>query len=524
MLFFKRWGRKHGPRRTAVPRARLGIEQLESRLVPYALSGSAWPHSQLVTLSFIPDGTLMSSGSNGDQYSNLFAAFNARWSTATWQNEIIKAAQTWAQVTDLNFSVVGDNGITLGQGDYQQGDPGMGDIRIGGYNFGSTTYLAGAYLPPPDNNYSIAGDIAFNTGKTFNIGSTYDLQTVALHEFGHALGMYHSQYSSAVMWPAYGGIRRSLTTDDRDGIRQIYGPGRSPDLYDAVASNDSFLTATPLTNLIDSTSLTALTPYLDITTTADMDYYTVVAPTLTSGTLRVNVQSRGLSLFRPAVSVYASDTLTLLASASSGTVYNGSTLSLTINNVSPLQQFYIVIDGADNTAFGTGRYALTLNFGTGSDPVVPLPDTRVLNGTVLQGGGAQAEDSEHFNGMEVLAIADRFIHDHDSDDAHHLDSGCGGHDPSFCPCCGGAVHGADLLGGHNGRQDASRETFELYLEPPKEGRGPSRGFDHSFGSGRTSRSGRLDDSGSNADQTPSATAHDAYFADLFRHEDAFIPE
>src|SRR5438270_3575569 len=114
MLFF----RKPAPSRAAkspAPRAHLALEQLESRLVPYTVSGNAWPAPQVVTLSFVPDGTLMATGTSGNVYSNMFAAFNARWSTATWQAEILRAAQLWAQQTNLNFTVVSDNGTTSGQ-------------------------------------------------------------------------------------------------------------------------------------------------------------------------------------------------------------------------------------------------------------------------------------------------------------------------------------------------------------------------------------------------------------------------
>ena len=56
----------------------------------------------------------------------------------------------------------------------------MGDIRIGGYNYGpGVSTLAWSFQPPPVNNTSLAGDIQFNTGEAFNIGATYDLNTVA---------------------------------------------------------------------------------------------------------------------------------------------------------------------------------------------------------------------------------------------------------------------------------------------------------------------------------------------------------
>src|SRR6266404_8957839 len=181
---------------SSVPRARLQLEALETRLVPYSVTGNAWPNPQMITLSFVPDGTNL-----GGVPSNLFATFNSKFgSPATWQNQFLKAAQVWAQQTNINFSLVPDSGADIGSGNYQQGDPTFGDIRIGSFNFGSNT-LAMAYMPPSANNYSVAGDIAFDSGQVFNINQTFDLFTVAAHEIGHALGLSHSTLTTAVMYP-----------------------------------------------------------------------------------------------------------------------------------------------------------------------------------------------------------------------------------------------------------------------------------------------------------------------------------
>jgi hypothetical protein len=381
--------RKAAGRRTTSsvpPRTRPALEELEVRINPYSVTGNAWPTPTVLTISFVPDGVLMSAGSNGNVYSDLFTKFNAKWSTAQWQDAILSAAQQWAQAANINFTVVSDNGTSPGGGSYQQGDPGMGDIRIGGYAM-NTSYLGLGYQPPPANNYSIAGDLDLNTAAAINMGSTYDLQTIAMHEIGHALGLDHSTTSSAVMYKSYHGTLKGLTTDDVNGIRAIYG-ARQADVYDSVASNDTFLTATPLTTLLDPTALTGQATGLDITTTSDVDYYTVVAPT-NSTSLTISVQSTGLSLLRPSLTVYGSDQSTVLGSATSSS-YTGDTLTVNVANVTAGQVLYFKVAGADTTAFGTGAYALTMSLGGNALPTVTLPNTQLLNGSVLQGGGGQA--------------------------------------------------------------------------------------------------------------------------------------
>lgn len=80
----------------------------------------------------------------------------------------------------------------------------------------------------PFNCTGTSGDVHFNdqtyTWGTGNGGSVQDIQTVALHELGHSLGLDHSSDPSAVMYAtaAYGKVQRSLTQDDISGIQSIY--------------------------------------------------------------------------------------------------------------------------------------------------------------------------------------------------------------------------------------------------------------------------------------------------------------
>ncbi|HLJ98211.1 MAG TPA: DUF4214 domain-containing protein [Gemmataceae bacterium] len=382
-VIFKNLLHKSAPRsssRSVRRQSNLQLEALETRLVPYSISGDAWPSPQLITLSFMPDGTNM-----GGVQSNLFATFNAKFGTpSVWQNQFLKAAQVWAQQTNINFAVVPDSGADVGSGNYQQGDPSMGDIRIGAFNFGSST-LAMAYMPPPADNYSLAGDIAFDSGQVFNINQTFDLFTVAAHEIGHSLGLYESSLTSAVMYQTYLSKFTALGSDDISGIRSIYGGARSYDAFGG--TNNSLANATNLTGLIDSNS-TVLETGLDITNTSQKEYFTITAPATTTGTMTVSVQSSGLSLLSPSLTVYNSSQTQV--GYVSGAGQYGTTLTLNITGVTPGQQFYVKVGGADTTAFSTGHYALTFAFAGIAPQPVPLPNTQVLNGSPISGSGGQA--------------------------------------------------------------------------------------------------------------------------------------
>jgi hypothetical protein len=350
-------------------------------------SGGAWPDPQFITISFVPDGTILGYDGQGNALtSTLFQDFAALGSTTTWQNQILRAAQVWAQQTNVNFSIVSDDGAPSGSGNYQQGDPNHGDIRIGGYQQGTANGqpLAFTYLPPQLNNYDIAGDVTFNTSEPFNIGQTYDLFTVAAHEIGHALGLSESNDLTAVEWPVYTGTFTGLASDDIAGIRAIYSNG-NPRTSDGL-SNTSFAAATPI--VVDPVAQTALVTGLDITTTGDVDYYSFVVPPGSASTAAITVQSSGLSLLAPKFYVYSADHAQIAFQNGAGQY--GTTLTATVN-ISDGGLYYIKVVGADTSAFGTGAYAITINTGTGSDPTVPLPNTQTLNGFPLQGIGGQAD-------------------------------------------------------------------------------------------------------------------------------------
>jgi hypothetical protein len=380
--------------------ASMAIETLEPRLVLYAASGNAWPSPQLVTISFMPDGTDL-----GGVSSNLNSAFNGNADlNGRWQAEVLRAAQTWAQATNINLVVITDSGAASGAGPNQQGDPNMGDIRIGGYDFGNSS-LAGAYMPPSVNNFSIAGDIVFNTAQSFGIGKNYDLFTVATHEFGHALGLGHTTDSSGdQMWATYNGVKPSLAPDDAAGIRSIYSAGaaRSADRYDTGTGNNTFATATDITGDIVRTKQWAIEDGLDITTTSDVDYFKFTVPRWADADIAITAQSLGLSMLSQKITVYDSNMTTVLGTKTATT--NGAQLWVPIYGTTANQVLYIKVEGAVSTAFGTGAYGLTLDLGGALFPTVTIPNTTLKNGTPLHSGGGVADSVDAFGSSAAAGI------------------------------------------------------------------------------------------------------------------------
>ena len=107
--------RRSAPRTSPARRqARPGLEGLEDRVVPYAVSGNAWPNPQLVTISFVPDGTNL-----GGVASNFQAALNTDVGAGNWLRAFQHAFAEWETYANVNFSQVGDDGApTIAAGSF----------------------------------------------------------------------------------------------------------------------------------------------------------------------------------------------------------------------------------------------------------------------------------------------------------------------------------------------------------------------------------------------------------------------
>ena len=361
------------PRRAARPTP----EHLEGRLLLYSTLGDQWTYDSRITYSFMPDGT-----SVGGTPSALFQTLNNVASTATWEAQIEQAASLWENAANVNLALVPDGGEPVGTSGDQQDDPRFGDIRIGAIPLASGV-LAETFLPPPANGGTDAGDILLNSTATWAVNNTYDLMTVAAHEFGHALGLGESSVVSAVMYGTYNGIKQTLTSDDVSGIDSIYGAPHYDQFNNSGTHNGSFLTAANITPDINSQSQIALAG-LDITVPGQAEWFSVTVPSATTGQMTVTVQSSNLSSLEPGLMVYNSNVQ--LVSQTYSQSPGGATVSTTIA-VQAGQKYYIKgVSGGTGAAGTVGAYGLLVNFGSQTQSPIPPPNT-VVSDQPDEGGG-----------------------------------------------------------------------------------------------------------------------------------------
>ncbi|KAL1202625.1 Metalloendoproteinase 5-MMP [Cardamine amara subsp. amara] len=162
-----------------------------------------WPNKKRdLTYAFVPQNILT------DDVKSVFA----------------RAFTRWAEVTPLNFtrseSLLGAD-IVIGffTGEHGDGEPFDGPM-------GTLAHASS----PPSGMLHLDGDedwLISDGGISRRIlpVAVVDLESVAVHEIGHLLGLGHSSVEDAIMFPAISGGDRKveLAKDDIEGIQHLYG-------------------------------------------------------------------------------------------------------------------------------------------------------------------------------------------------------------------------------------------------------------------------------------------------------------
>ncbi|XP_017061889.1 stromelysin-3 isoform X2 [Drosophila ficusphila] len=166
----------------------------DSRSKRYALQGSRW---RVKNLTY------------------KISKYPKRLKPADVNAEIARAFAVWSEDTDLTFTRKTSGPVHI-EIKFVESEHGDGDAFDGQ---GGT--LAHAFFPV------FGGDAHFDDAELWTIGSPRgtNLFQVAAHEFGHSLGLSHSDQSSALMSAFYRGFEPvfKLDEDDKAAIQSLYG-------------------------------------------------------------------------------------------------------------------------------------------------------------------------------------------------------------------------------------------------------------------------------------------------------------
>lgn len=166
-----------------------------------------------------------------------FENFTSRLDQSVIKMIIEKMLQQWASVTPLRFCEVNSGGdIQVGWFVRDHGD---------GKSFDGPAGVFGHGFFPED------GRVHFDDDEGW---SDENLPPVAIHEFGHALGMLHSNNPNTVMWGNYTGLTR-LQPDDISGIQSLYGPLAPISIIEAIRTKGITIPASIL-EVVNSLGIT----------------------------------------------------------------------------------------------------------------------------------------------------------------------------------------------------------------------------------------------------------------------------
>jgi predicted Zn-dependent protease len=141
--------------------------------------------------------------------------------TSLTHKSIASAFVSWAAVIALTFEEIdnyqtADIKIEFVSGEHGDGSPFDGKMGI----------LSHAFAPE-DGRFHLDSDEIWTVDMSRTDDQcAIDLETVAVHEIGHLIGLDHSNVTDSVMFPSIEArsVNRRLKPDDIEGARYLYGP------------------------------------------------------------------------------------------------------------------------------------------------------------------------------------------------------------------------------------------------------------------------------------------------------------
>ncbi len=229
---------------------------LETKSVQAQGGGGDEPTDKATSIDFYPDplseGALAFSLRDPWDHTDLTYFFHncpSKLDCDEANNAIRQGLMEWTKVSAVTFEEVDsadDADIEIRWVDSNT-DP-EGELgTVGGV-------LAYCYFP------RYGGDMFIDDAEPWTIGDggEFDLLATATHEMGHGIGLGHSEFTNAIMYP-YSGYADAIGPDDRAAIQSLYGPptGTTPvatdagnDGNDQPATNDTNDTDDVDTNII----------------------------------------------------------------------------------------------------------------------------------------------------------------------------------------------------------------------------------------------------------------------------------
>lgn len=312
---------------------------------------SPWDFSDKLTISFAPDGTQV-----GSQQSSLYDSFKGFLNAAQVESTILKAFQTWAIRSNINFGLQEDSGDAFGVQGETQGDERFGDIRIAAIPLSADIF---AISIPHEELLSgtWSGDLLINSNANFaNVQQFY---SVILHEAGHILGLTHNNDPTSVMHP----VNRIMapTRNDANDLRSIYGVRRLDINELPGKTNDIIDDATEIDNPGKYDGEIPLVVYGDLGNASDKDFFTIENLDTYDGQLTFRLFNKSLSLVLPKVTIFDENGLTIESAFQLN--HRRPEVKISFNADANMERYFVLVEGqASQKRFGVGTYALATTF------------------------------------------------------------------------------------------------------------------------------------------------------------------